>query len=359
MKLEKSLIDRIVSLRSEGTAEKQLSASQLALIYRENWFNLWVPKDLGGLASPFSTGLKFLRELAYWDGGLAWTVTLCAGANMFAGFLPPTTARDIWKETKVCLGGSGQINGRARVVENGFEISGTWQYATGAPHLTHFTLNAWVDDRDDSLGTEHRNERYFSFLVPREHVRTHSDWNTFGLECTASHSFSLDHVFVPAAYRFELTRAGVKVSESLYAISFISFAELTLFVNYLGMYQRFLDILAAQLSEKIGRSESDDLRVQEQIDRLAAYSAENQLELDWGVAAADRLEESGQELKRQDREELEAEVSQRTRVFIALMRSRLAEIMPWGGIKAAQYEEELNQVFRNIFTATQHALLNR
>lgn len=355
MKLEKSLIDRIVSLRSEGIAGKQLSPSQLALVYQENWFNLWVPKDLGGLAAPFSTGLKFLRELAYWDGGLGWTVTLCAGANMFAGFLSPATARDIWKEPKVCLGGSGQVNGRARVVENGFEISGTWKYATGAPHLTHFTLNAWVDDGSDSLG----NERYFSFLVPREQVRIHSDWDTFGLECTASHSFSLDKVFVPVAYRFELTREGVKADDSLYAISFINFAELTLFVNYLGMYQRFLDIIMTQLSEKVGRSESDDLRVQEQIDRLTGYSAENQVELDWGIAVADRLEQFGQDLEGQYREELEAEVAQRTRVCIALMRSRVAEIMPWGGIKAAQYEEELNQVFRNIFTATQHALLNR
>ena len=40
------------------------------------------------------------------------------------------------------------------------------------------------------------------------------------------------------------------------------------------------------------------------------------------------------------------------------VRMDCAEILPLLGIRAAQKENELNIVFRNLFTASQHSLLN-
>src|SRR5690606_33218822 len=104
MMIHESLISTISQQQRNGIEQKQLSEEQLRLIYQQNWFNLWVPSELGGMDRTFVDGLKFLEELAYWDGGLGWTVTLCAGANMFVGFLDPVAARSIWADSKVCLG---------------------------------------------------------------------------------------------------------------------------------------------------------------------------------------------------------------------------------------------------------------
>ena len=86
--------------------------------------------------------LRLEEYLARIDGSLGWTVTLCAGANMFAGFIDPRKAKDIWQDREICFGGSGKIAGRAEVKEDHYLLTGMWNYATGAPHLTYFTLNA-------------------------------------------------------------------------------------------------------------------------------------------------------------------------------------------------------------------------
>src|SRR5690606_17986842 len=164
----------------------------LALIYANNWFNIWVPKSLSGGEYNLVDGLILLEELAYWDAGFAWTVTLCSGANMFAGFIEPNTAISLFANPKICLGGSGASSGKAKQEGDNYIITGYWKYATGSPHLTHFTLNAEVISENNEVILENGEPLILSFLVPRDQVLVHYDWDSFGLECTASHSFSVD-----------------------------------------------------------------------------------------------------------------------------------------------------------------------
>lgn len=82
-----------------AVAKKQLTAEQLAMIYEQGWFNLWVPKVYGGLEYDLKSGCQLLEELAFQDGGLGWTVTLCSGANMFAGFFGTAISRKRFSST--------------------------------------------------------------------------------------------------------------------------------------------------------------------------------------------------------------------------------------------------------------------
>src|SRR5690606_38893238 len=189
-------------------------------------------------------------NLAYLDGAFAWTVTLCSGANMFAGFIDPSLAKEVFSNPKVCLGGSGRANGKAIFDGEKYHLTGAWQYATGAPHLTHFTLNAFIHDREIQRVNEQGEPVVYSFFVPRKHVLIHYDWDTFGLECTASHSFSLENVAINKDYAFELTPSSRKVDNTLYILPFMTYAELTLLLNYLGMYKRFLDLVEKYFFDK-------------------------------------------------------------------------------------------------------------
>src|SRR5690606_3694640 len=78
-------------------AEKngQLTADQLDTIYENKWFKLFVPREFDGLELSLPEGVRLEEELAYTDGSLGWTVTLCAGANLFSGYIDPTLARRI------------------------------------------------------------------------------------------------------------------------------------------------------------------------------------------------------------------------------------------------------------------------
>lgn len=359
MMIHESLISTIVQHQRKGIAQKQLSEEQLRLIYQQNWFNLWVPKELGGMERAFVDGLKLLEELAYWDGGLGWTVTLCAGANMFVGFLDPVSARSIWTDSKVCFGGSGRIDGRAEKKDGGYEVTGAWSYATGAPHLTHFTLNAWLFQDGRPITDETNDDRFLSFLIPREQVKVHEDWNTFGLECTASHSFSLTRAFIPNEHSFQLMPEALTIASPLYKIPFTTFAELTLLVNYLGMFRRFVDLLEDNFLQKTRNLDSRTDQYQKHFELLNRYKKDIHAALEWVWTVSEQiwLEKSG--ISTEGTIQFQDAVSGKARDLVTMVRTRTAELMPAGGIKAAQRDEELNIVFRNIFTASQHALLNK
>src|SRR5690606_14262993 len=90
--------------------------------------------------------VRLEEALAWADGSLGWTLTLCAGANWFAGFLDSGLAKEIFADKKVCLAGSGAATGTAEVIPEGYLLHGKWRYATGAPHATMITANCVITE---------------------------------------------------------------------------------------------------------------------------------------------------------------------------------------------------------------------
>ncbi|NGM65262.1 acyl-CoA dehydrogenase [Sphingobacterium sp. SGR-19] len=332
---------------------KTLTPELLALIYQQNWFNLWVPDMYGGLNAELEVGCQLLEELAYIDGGFGWTVTLCAGANMFAGFIDPALAEIVFKKNKVCWGGSGKPSGRADKKGDSFIISGAWKYATGAPHLTHFTLNAWVYEEGEPVSDVDGNPIYHSFFVDREDVLIHYDWDTFGLECTASHSFSIDKLNVPKERAFDLRPERRTSDEPVFYYPFMTFAECTLAVNYIGMFRRFLDLFEKQLIVKSSSPEwaaEKGKTLFKKIDGVRGAFEEKRARL------YELIDATWNKIAPKD--EYLAEIATLSRELVRTIRTETVELFPYTGIAGAQRDNELNIVFRHIFTASQHALLN-
>ncbi|PRD55854.1 acyl-CoA dehydrogenase [Sphingobacterium gobiense] len=337
----------------ESIQRKALAPELLELIYRQNWFNLWVPKVYGGLNAELKEGCQLLEELAYIDGGFAWTVTLCAGANMFVGFIDSTLAETIFKQDKVCWGGSGKPSGRADKMGNSFIISGAWKYATGAPHLTHFTLNAWIYEDGEPVVDETGNPVYHSFFIDREDVLIHYDWDTFGLECTASHSFSISELKVREERAFDLHPDKRTSDEPIFYYPFMTFAECTLAVNYVGMFRRFLDLLEKQLLIKASDPEPAAEKGKilfKKVDAVRSAFEEKRNRLYQLIAATWN--------KREPKKEFLVEIATLSRDLTHDVRIGTIDLFPYTGIAGAQRDNELNIVFRHIFTASQHALLN-
>lgn len=337
---------------------KSLSDEQLKLIYENNWFNLWVPPSLHGLGCSLVEGCQFLEEIAYYDGGLGWTLTLCAGANMFAGFLDPALAESVFSNPKVCFGGSGQIGGRADRVAGGYKLSGSWKYATGAPHLTHFTANAYLYQAGKALVDSDGNPQYVSFFIDRDDVLVHGDWDSFGLEATASHSFSVSELFVAENRAFELLPEKRKLDAFIYHYPFISFAEATLCVNYIGMFKRFLAVVE---KEFLGRSVDKNWHVSygkaylQEIDAARTALLQERAEFYTEITrtwTSITQNESGLSTDYTDLAAL-------CRRLVDHIKKSTISLYLHTGIKGAQRDQEINILFRNLFTASQHSLLNR
>lgn len=358
MKLENSVAIILRELQSESIKNKELTKEQLDIIYDNKWFNIWVPKLYNGLSYSLQDGFDLIKNLAYIDGGLAWTITLCSGANMFAGFIDTELAENVFYDKNVCFGGSGRANGKAVFDGEKFSLTGTWQYATGAPHLSHFTLNAFVYDADIQRIDKMGNPVIYSFFVPREYVLIHYDWNTFGLECTASHSFSLQEIAIDKKYAFQLDPSQRKVDDVIYRIPFLTFAELTLLPNYLGMYNRFLDLVEKYYFDKSKDEYWAQKYSKKRFRQLDQYQQKLEIYSNKSANYIRQVSLAAEQINGFDKEELYKSISVDAKLIVSEIREAVVTLFPLLGITAAQKENEINIVFRNIFTATQHSLLN-
>lgn len=328
-------------LRNLCFSQKFFSEEVLTWIAENNLWNLWVPKNHGGLELPFSEGLSKLQELAKIDGSLGWTVTLCSGANYFIGNLEPETAKEIFQKPRTTiLGGSGGISGKAEKIGDDYKINGTWQYATGAPYLSHFTLNAEIFEKGRPLPDENGSPKVRSFVLPREEVEVIEDWNTMGLKASATHSFKVENALVPGRFSFVYNK--FYQPQDIFKIPFSIFADLTLWVNYVGMAEHFLEEARAVRPVDARSSLKESISICNQ--KIVQY--------------AEGIEEKIMTQKNIDPHYME-EIHKTASNSVKNISRNIIELYPYLGVKASREDHPLHHIFCDFFTATQHHIFTR
>lgn len=334
-----------------------LHPQQLALMYERRWFKLFVPRMYNGLEMELPGALQLEEALAWADGSFGWTATLCGGANWFVGFLSPEIAPGIFSVREVCLAGSGRPSGIAKLTTMGCEINGSWHYATGAPHATVFTANCKIEKDGVIMRDEAGNEIVRSFWFRKDEVNINRNWRSIGMVATASHGFSVKDLQVPLNRSFVLEPGKAVLSQPVFHFPFLSFAEATLAVNSSGMAIHFLDECQALLEgrEKSGRYSEAALsalqkRLQESITTLSALreSFYATIEKAWTIIKSHQPVE----------QMVLNEISHTSRQLAIMSRRLVDELYPYGGIIAADPSSDINRVWRDLHTASQHSLLN-
>lgn len=329
--------------------QQQLSQVQLAIILEQQWFHLFVPKAYGGLELSLPEAVQLEEALAWADGSTGWTVTLCAGAGWFIGFLPPATAAIFFNSKNTCLAGSGKATGIATINDKGYTVTGQWDYATGANHATAFTANCIIEENGVLLKDAAGNPVIKPFIFLNHEVTIHKNWNRIGMIATGSNRFEVHQLQVSADRAFFIDASHAVLKQPVYQYPFLQLAETTLAVNSSGMAMRFL-----ALSEKIGEAQKSDhlqwalansLQHMEEA-RLQFYTILND---SWKACTASKDIPPA----------ILEQVSIASKHLAVTSRKVVDEIYPYCGMQAANPDTEINRVWRNLHTATQHSLFTR
>lgn len=338
----------------EAEQRGELHPEVLALIYEQQWFRVLVPRSFGGLAWPLPEVVRLEEELARADGAVGWTVTLCSGAGWFAGFFSPGVLESLFSNPRLCIAGSGMAAGRAeQLAGGGYRISGRWGYASGARHALAFTANCvvWADGMP--VQGEEGEPCVRPFLFLREEVQVLDDWRAVGLVATGSHGFAVSGLEVPAERCFVIDGAAAADASPLYRYPFLPLAQATLAANSCGMAFHFLDcfeetfgrrkehLTAAAVDEvrmafAAGRSEM--VRVREEF-----YAA---LDTSWAALVANEATAAAFDA-----------VCRTSHSLAAAARQWVDRLYPYAGLGAAHVDTEINRVWRDLHTASQHPLL--
>jgi alkylation response protein AidB-like acyl-CoA dehydrogenase len=356
-------------LREEAAAAengRDLRPGQLHVIYEQQWFRLFIPVLYGGCrpdtaqapqelslpAFPLSlpAAVRLEEGISWADGSVGWTVTLCSGAGWFAGFFPPSPnfsmpggAAGFFSDKRLCLAGSGAPAGRADKLTEGYRISGRWSYASGALHATGYTANCVLHAEGRPLLNADGSPQIRAFLFTKDEVLLHRDWDTIGLIATGSHAFEIRGRIVPADRCFEITPEKAAVDDPLYRYPFLQLAEATIAANLSGMAIHFSDACESVFAERrVSAAASGQLtrvlktvRLELEQKRGEFYAA---LEGSWADG-------------------LHIPLSKAAHALAACARHSVDLLYPFGGLAAAKPGTELNRVWRDLHTATQHNLL--
>jgi len=334
----------------------ELHPEILELAYQEDWFKLFVPKVYGGAGKKLPEILRLEEQLAGADGSLGWTITLCAGAAWFAGFLNAELAEEVFADRKVCFAGSGAVGGAAIKTKNGYLINGHWKYASGALHATIFTANCTLKNQDGSdILDEDGNAKVLSFILKKQEVKILSGWSYFGLVATGSHAFEVSNLEVPSNRTFTIN-SEIKFEEEGFDYPFLQLAETTLVVNTLGMTKHFIELVEDAFFSRSGLKRYSEEQILYFNGELEACKTEIS-ELRTGFYGA--FDESWEQLQKNGTIEFEKlkKVSLLSRTLAHACWRVTGKLFPYAGLEAARTETDINRVWRDIHTASQHALL--
>ncbi len=347
---------RIAAHAAEADRAGFLHPVQRALIHRRGWLKMLAPRSLGGAELPLPAVVRLEEQLASIDGSTAWVVTLCAGAGWFAGFLPPALARDIIGTRRLCVAGSGAPSGFADLEGGRFCLSGRWDYASGAPMATHFTLNAVLREHGKTLTDSAGAPRIRAFIVPAQQVEFVPSWGSIGMRATGSHSYRIHEQWVAQEHGFDIDAAHATAPGMLYRFPFLGLAFVTLAANVAGMAAHFLRLArplimqrrhprmglplmeCAPVMDQLLQCEADIEKARQQFYAL--------LDDMWARVVAGLPVPAEQQ----------AALGTVSLALANISRRAVDELYPYCGLQAAREGSDINRVWRDLHTAIQHAL---
>lgn len=349
--LPRTLTDEIRNTAFAAEQKKSLHEVQLKIIHQQRWLNVYVPPAYGGLGLALPDIIRIEEGLAWADGSTAWVVTLCSGAAWFAGFLDPEVAREIFANDDVCFAGSGATTGTADRTGDRYTLSGYWKYATGARHASVFTVNCIVKENGKLLYNADKTPLVYSFLLKRDEVIIHDTWHSMGMVATGSHSIEVKGICIPLNRCFIIDPAHTKLSHTIFKFPFLQLAETTLAVNLSGMACRFLDLCFELFSADAITYPETSPRLQMLHDkqeclntcRLQFYQQSDiacQMLVTHSVIPGAVLDA----------------VSEASHRLAQCSYAIATELYPHCGLAAADTRNEINRVWRNLLTASQHSL---
>lgn len=353
--IAKQDVDTLRKAASDAEKKGMLNPAQLEVIYDNNWFKLLVPQVYSGQQVSLPRLLQAQEAVSWADGSTGWVVTLCNGAGWFGGFISPEIAPGIFCDDHVCLAGSGAPTGTAEITGPAYRINGAWKYASGIHHATHITANCVITKNGEPV-LSGDGPLILPFIFDRNDVTIVPAWKYIGMVATGSDAFEIKDLHVTGNRQFKIDPAAALLTEPIYLYPFLQLAETTIAVALSGIAIHFMDLCREIFAEKIKYPRLCDQQrefLMEEIDTAETKIAMKReefygtVELSWericnnGVIPAEVL----------------TSVSKASHELAKVSRELVDRLYPLCGLAAAHTDTEINRAWRDLHTASQHALL--
>lgn len=179
--------------------ERRLPERLLAALFDLGLFRLLLPRSLDGAEVDPVTFVQVIEEIGKTDASTAWCLCQAAGYSMVSAYLSPEVAAEVFGDRRAVLAWGPGPGARAVAVDGGYRVTGTWSFASGGRHATWLGGYAPIHEPD---GPPRRrpdgSAEARTMLFPAASATWTDVWDVIGLRGTASDSYTVTDLFVPA-----------------------------------------------------------------------------------------------------------------------------------------------------------------
>ena len=162
-------------------------------LHEAGLFRIVQPKRVGGAELDYVALVDCAAILGRADASVAWNLANLASHHWMLGMFDNRAQDLIWDKDANALIASSFIfpAGRARKVEGGYRLRGSWPFSSGVASCEWNMLASVVSSEDEADGIEYR-----IFLVHKNDFRILDTWNAAGLRGTGSNDVEVRDAFV-------------------------------------------------------------------------------------------------------------------------------------------------------------------
>ena len=345
----------------ECERNRTMTARTMEALWDSGLMQHFNPVEAGGSEPTFAEMIDTWIELAWQDGSLGWIgIANLPSAAACAAYLPPDGFAEVFTahNNRVTVGGQFFPNGLGETVEDGYRITGAWNFGSGTGHAEYVaagfipTVDGEMVVGDDGIPP------LLVAVIPRQEIVFTDGWHVQGLKGTRSYDYNVADVFVPGSRTFELfTRAPRRGSSAAFRMGLIPITAAGHASWALGVAKSMLDDVSELAMTKVRMGDDGALANRATFQRglahhTAMWKAARLLVLD-AFAFAERFVRDGGDLTPTMRANL--------RVAATYATEASREIVQWahlaGGTSSIREGSRLERAFRDLYTGTQHVFI--
>jgi len=217
-------------------AGRRLPAPTVDALTKAGLMRMCTPGIYGGPEADPVTMIEAIEAVALADGAAGWCAMIASTTSSMAAFLPADTATKIYSDPDAVTGGVFAPNGSGVATTSngveGFRVTGRWAWGSGTQHCQFVLGGAMCDD-----------ETFRLCWFPQSDVDFHDTWHTGGMRGSGSLDYSVDDVFVPAAFTMQPGRTTPVVTGNLALFPNFTLLAAAVSAVGLGVARRAMDEL--------------------------------------------------------------------------------------------------------------------
>lgn len=340
--------------RAEETAAT-LSPNSVEALATSGIFAMKLPRALGGDEADPVTQLLVLEALAEVNPSASWcTMVGTTAVGLPGAFLPDEAIAEIFSAPRLPRGALIAMPiGKTEAVDGGWRLSGRWPFVSGVRHADWITAGAMIAIEDGAPPA------HCLLTFPAARAQIHDNWQVAGLKGTGSCDISVDDLFVPAAFVWDLFNAAPKRGGPLYQLRLPGFVANEHAAFALGTARRALRVFV-ETAAKGSRGSSSPTSL---AGRPAVQHMLGEMDLKLRAARALAIElnedawqtvQGGEAVSASQQAGLRAVATYCTEVAVEVV----TQAFRFAGGRAIYEGSLLQQCLRDINVAAQHLLVS-